>query len=216
MLALLAAAAVLSVPRATWQWFGLFTTLVHELGHAFAAILSGRVVHGIRIRRNHSGDALSSGRGVLGTVLSGVMGYPAPAIVGAAQLWCVFNGYTAAALFIGGVVLVLTLLVIRNLFGVLVVLASAGISAALWIYASAEVQSYALLVLGTALLVGSVRGLLGVIDVHTRHRSRLHTSDAYLLFRRTGVPSPLWLALFAAIIGGCVLFATTAYVLPRV
>ena len=111
MLAVLVGAAALSIPRATWRWFGLFTTLVHELGHAVAAILSGRVVHGIRIRRNHSGDALSSGRGVLGTVVSGLMGYPAPAIVGAAQLWCVFNGYTAAALFVGGVVLVLTLLV---------------------------------------------------------------------------------------------------------
>src|SRR5690554_3005758 len=104
MLAILAAAALLSVPRATWQWFGLFTTLVHELGHAVAALLTGRIVHGIRIRRNHSGDALSSGRGALGTVVSGVMGYPAPAVVGAAQLWSVFNGYTTAALFLGGVV----------------------------------------------------------------------------------------------------------------
>ncbi len=166
LLGILVVAAALSIPRATWQWFGLFTTLVHELGHAVAAILTGRVVHGIRIRRNHSGDALSSGRGVLGPVLSGVMGYPAPAIVGAAQLWCVFNGYTSIALFAGGVVLLLTLLVIRNLFGVLVVLASAAVSAALWFYAAPEVQSYALLVLGIALLVGSVRGLLTVISVH--------------------------------------------------
>jgi hypothetical protein len=216
MLAILAVAAALSIPRATWQWFGLFTTLVHELGHAVAAILTGRVVHGIRIRRNHSGDALSSGRGVLGTVVSGVMGYPAPAVVGAAQLWCVFNGYTAIALVGGGVVMVLTLLVVRNLFGVLVVLASAGASAALWFYATPQVQGYALLVLGVALLVGSVRGLLGVIAVHTSHRSRLQTSDAYLLFRRTGVPSPLWLAVFAAIIGACVFLAVTAYILPRV
>jgi hypothetical protein len=55
-----------------------------------------------------------------------------------------------------------------------------------------------------------------VIAVHTSHRSRLQTSDAYLLFRRTGVPSPLWLALFAAIIAACVFFAVTAYILPRV
>ena len=214
MLGILAVAAVLSIPRATWQWFGLFTTLVHELGHAVAAILTGRVVHGIRIRRNHSGDALSSGRGFLGPVVSGVMGYPAPAIVGAALLWSVFTGYTAAALLVGGVVLVVTLLVIRNLFGVLVVLASAAVSAALWFYATPEVQSYALLVLGIALLVGSVRGLLTVIAVHTSHRSQLGTSDAYLLFRRTGIPSPVWLALFAVVIAGCAFFTGTAYILP--
>ncbi|WP_414673226.1 M50 family metallopeptidase [Lacisediminihabitans sp.] len=211
MLGILVAAAALSIPRATWQYFGLFTTLVHELGHAFAAVLSGRVVHGIRIRRNHSGDALSSGRGTFGTVVSGVLGYPAPALVGAAQLWSVFNGYTAIALFAGGLVLLLTLLVIRNLFGALVVLASVAVSAALWVYATPEVQSYALLVLGVALLVGAVRGLVTVIGVHVRRRDQLLTSDAYLLYRRTGVPSVVWLAIFAALIGGCCVLTVMSY-----
>ena len=211
LVAIVAVAALLSVPRVTWQWFGLFATLVHELGHAFAAVLSGRVVHGIRIRRNHSGDAMSSGRGVFGTVLSGVFGYPAPAIVGAALLWSVFAGFTAPALLIGGVILVLTVLVIRNLFGVLVVLASAGVAALLWFYASPETQGYALLVLGVALLVGSVRGLATVVGVHTSRRAQLQTSDAYLLYKRTGVPSPVWLALFTALIAASVVFAVWSY-----
>jgi hypothetical protein len=157
---------------------------VHELGHAFAAILSGRVVKGIRIRRDHSGDAMSTGRGSFGTVLSGVFGYPAPAIVGAALLWSVFSGYTAAALLIGGVVLVLTVLVIRNAFGIVVVLASAGVAALLWFYATPEVQGYALLVLGVALLVGSVRGLFTVIGVHTSRRDQLRTSTSAPACRR--------------------------------
>lgn len=211
LLAIVIGAAVLSIPRLTWQWFGLFTTLVHELGHAVAALLTGRVVHGIRIRRNHSGEALSSGAGGFGITVSGVLGYPAPAIVGAAQLWSVLNGYTAIALFAGGIVLVLTLLVIRNLFGVLVVAASAGVSALLWFFATPDQQGYALLVIGVALLVGSVRGLGTVIGVHTRHRDRLQTSDAYLLYRRTGVPSPIWLALFAVIIGSAIAFVANAY-----
>jgi hypothetical protein len=211
MLAVLAIAAVLSIPRATWQVFGLFTTLVHELGHAVAAILTGRVVHGIRIRRNHSGEAVSSGRGGFGSVVSGMLGYPAPAIVGAVQLWCVFNGYTAAALFGGGVVLVLTILVIRNLFGVLVVLASAAVSVLLWLFATPQQQGYALLVLGVVLLVGAVRGLGTVIAVHVRRRGQLRTSDAYLLYLRTKVPSVIWLAAFAVLILGCVALAVGAY-----
>jgi len=200
---LVLAAAVLAIPRATWQWFGLFTTLVHELGHAVAALLTGRVVHGIRIRRNHSGEALSSGRGGFGPVLSGFFGYPAPAIVGLAQLWSVVNGYTALALLVGGAMLVLTLLVIRNLFGVLVVAVSAGASVALWFFATPDVQGFALLVLAIALLVGSVRGLATVVGVHLRRRDQLQTSDAWLLYRRTGIPSPVWLVLFAVVIGGC-------------
>ena len=211
LLAILAAAAALSLPRASWQYFGLFATLVHELGHAVAAILTGRAVHGIRIRRNHSGDALSSGRGMFGTVVSGVFGYPAPAIVGAAQLWSVFAGFTSVALFAGGIVLMLTLFVIRNLFGAVVVFVSAGISALLWFFATPTVQGYALLVIGIALLVGSVRALLTVIDVHLRRRDQLATSDAYLLYRRTGIPSPFWLLLFTALIGGCCVFAVRSY-----
>ena len=205
------AAAALSIPRLTWQWFGLFTTLVHELGHAVAAIVTGRFVHGIRIRRNHSGEAVSSGRGGLGSVVSGFFGYPAPAVVGAAQLWSVFEGYTAIALLVGGVIVALTLLVVRNLFGVLVVVVSAAVSAALWFYATPEVQSYALLVIGAALLVGSVRGLATVIGVHTRRRDQLQTSDAFLLYRATRVPSVVWLALWAALIAACILFAFSVY-----
>jgi VIT1/CCC1 family predicted Fe2+/Mn2+ transporter len=211
MVAILAVAAALSIPRGTWQYFGLFATLVHELGHAVAAILTGRAVHGIRIRRNHSGDALSSGRGVFGTVVSGVFGYPAPAIVGAAQLWSVFTGYTAIALFAGGIVLILTLVVIRNVFGAVVVFVSAAISVLLWFFATPTVQGYALLVIGIALLVGAVRALGTVIGVHLRHRDQLSSSDAYLLYRRTGIPSPIWLLLFTALIGGCCVAAVASY-----
>jgi hypothetical protein len=207
LITIAAVAAALSIPRVSWQYFGLFTTLVHELGHAVAAVLTGRLVRGIRIHRNHSGDAVSSGRGVVGPVVSGVFGYPAPAIVGAALLWSVVNGYTAIALFAGGVILVLTLLVIRNLFGVVVVLASAGVSAALWFYASPTAQGYALLVIAIALLVGSLRGLATVIGVHTSRRSQLASSDAYLLYRRTRIPSPVWLGIFAIVIIGCCILA---------
>ncbi|WP_010205750.1 M50 family metallopeptidase [Salinibacterium sp. PAMC 21357] len=209
LIVIVAAAAVLSIPQPIWKWFGLFTTLVHELGHAVGAILTGRFVHGMKIRMNHSGEAVSSGRGKLGSSISGSLGYPAPAIVGAIQLWCVTQGYTAMALFVGGAILVLTLLVIRNLFGFLVVAVSAAASAALWVWATPEQQSYVLLVIAIALLVGSVRGLATVVGVHTRRRDQLSTSDAYLLFKRTGIPSVIWLLLFAALIGASVVWAVT-------
>ncbi|EAR24213.1 putative integral membrane protein [marine actinobacterium PHSC20C1] len=209
LIVIVAVAALLSIPQPIWKWFGLFTTLVHELGHAIGAILTGRFVHGMKIRMNHSGEAVSSGRGKLGSAISGSLGYPAPAIVGAIQLWCVTQGYTAIALFVGGAILVFTLLVIRNLFGFLVVAVSAAASAALWLWATPEQQSYVLLVIAIALLVGSVRGLATVVSVHTRRRDQLSTSDAYLLFKRTGIPSVVWLLLFSALIGASVVWAVT-------
>lgn len=204
------AAALLCIPRVTWQFFGLFITLVHELGHAFAALLTGRVLSGIRVHRNQSGTTHSSGRGGFSGVFSGFFGYPAPAIVGAALVWCVFSGYTAIALVVGGVITVLTLIFIRNLFGVLVVLVSAAVSVLLWLYATPDVQGYALLVIGTALLVGGTRAYFNVVSVHTSRRTELRSSDAYLLYQRTRVPSPVWLFLFAVVIAASIWVAASA------
>ncbi|MBD1543595.1 hypothetical protein G9E11_15390 [Arthrobacter sp. IA7] len=50
-------------------------------------------------------------------------------------------------------------------------------------------------------MVGSVRDLSTITTAHIYRRDRLDTSDAYLLFRRTMAPSPVWLPLFSATIG---------------
>jgi len=211
MVIIVAAAVVLSVPRVSWRWFGLFTTLVHELGHAFTAALTGRRVTAIHIRADQSGSAHSLGRPGFSAVFSGFFGYPAPALVGLGLVWAVFNGFTSAALVAGGIVIILTLLFIRNLFGVLVVLGSAAVSFCLWYFGTLEQQGFALLALGVALLVGSVRGLFTVISVHTSHRDRLESSDAYLLARRSGIASFLWLTGFAVVIFGSLWAAISAW-----
>lgn len=197
---ILGVAVLLSVPRVTWTWFGLFTTLVHELGHAFAAILSGRRLSAIKIRRDHSGSAETIGKRGFSAAFSGFFGYPTPAIVGAVLIWCVFNGFSATALLVGTVIIALTLLFIRNAMGVAVVVVSGLVSFALWWFASPQVQAYSLLVIGIVLLVGSVRGLFTVISVHTTRRSHVQSSDAYLLYKRTGIPSPVWLIGFTVVI----------------
>jgi hypothetical protein len=197
------ASVLLSVPKITWRWTGLFTTLVHELGHAFAALLAGRVVHGIQVRQNHGGSTVTAGYGPVSAVFAGFFGYPAPALVGAGLLWSVFHGYQTTAFLAGTVIIGLTILFIRNWFGALVVFASGAISWGLWYFGSATVHANALLIIGVVLLVGSVRGLATVINVHVRHREELGTSDAYILYDRTGIPSPLWLAGFASVITWC-------------
>lgn len=204
LLWLVVAAAAVSIPGFSWRIFGLFTTLVHELGHSFAALATGRRVTGIHLNRNHSGTTRSVGRGGIGVVVSGFFGYPAPALVAAGAIWCVVNGYQSAALAVGAAIAVATLLFIRNWFGAVVTLASAGVAAALWYYATPAVQAYVLLVVGIALLVGAVRAFVGVVGVHVSRRRDVATSDAYLLYRRTRVPSPVWLVLMAAAIGWCI------------
>ncbi|WP_125610604.1 M50 family metallopeptidase [Specibacter cremeus] len=209
LLGVLAAVVVLTIPRATWRWFGLYVTFVHELGHAFAALMTGRVVHGLRIALDHSGQLTSSGRGGRGAVWSGFWGYPAPAVVGAALVWSVSAGWAGAALSIGALVLLVTLVFLRNLAGIAVALCSAAIAQALVVFAPPPAVGYIVLALGAALLVGSVRDWFKVAAVHARHRNRLATSDAFILARSTSIPAVLWLAAFAVVIAVAV--AGSAY-----
>lgn len=204
---ILIAAVVLAVPRRSWRYFGLFVTVVHELGHAFAALLTGQRLTGIRINSDQSGSTHSLGRGGWRVVWSGFWGYPTPALVGAVLIWCALNGWHPAALSVSAVVISLTLLFIRNWYGALVVIACVLGSGALLLYASRPVLGYITLVLGISLLVGAVRDWLNVASLHMTRRRELASSDAHILSRRTSIPSGLWLALFGIVIAAAAVFS---------
>ncbi|MEI2275924.1 M50 family metallopeptidase [Paenarthrobacter ilicis] len=202
LLAVVACAAVLSIPRLTWRWFGLYVTFIHELGHAYAALMTGRFVHGLRIGLDHSGQLVSSGRGLFGSAWSGFWGYPAPAVVGLALIAAFATGKSGLAVSLGALVLLASLVFLRNTTGILVALVSAGVAQAL-LFAAPATRNYVVLGLGLALTVGAVRDLLKVMGVHTRRRDRLASSDAVILARATGAPAFLWLTGFTLVIVAC-------------
>lgn len=211
LLGILAAAVALSIPRATWRWFGLYVTFVHELGHAFAALMTGRFIHGLKIGLDHSGQLVSSGRRGFSATWSGFWGYPAPAVVGLALVWSVSAGWAGAAASVGALILLVALIFLRNFTGILVAVASAAVAQALVMFADPRTVSYAVLALGIALGVGSVRDFFKVAAVHTSRREHLASSDAFILARSTGVPSWVWLSSFAVVIAGSAAFS--AYLL---
>ena len=206
---IVAAAAALSLPRASWRFFGMFVTFVHELGHAFAALTAGQRLRGIELRFDHSGQVRSLGRGAAGAAWTGFWGYPAPAVAGAALTAAALNGWAPAALSLSALALVASLLFIRNLQGAVIALACAAAAAVLVWYSTPAVAGVTALVLGAALLVGSVRDWFKLIRLHRRPGTP-EASDAWIMARRTGVPAGLWLALFALVIAACQLAAAAA------
>lgn len=201
------AAAALSIPRPTWRFFGLFTTVVHELGHAFAALMTGRVLKGITLTMDHAGTTTTIGRPGWRAAWSGFWGYPTPAVLGATLVWAGVGGWGPAALSVGALILLAALLFIRNGGGLLILLGAVAISAVLVLALPAAFTGHVVIALGLALLVGSVRDLGKVISVHLRRRRELQSSDAFLLYRSTGVPSPVWLLLFAVVIAASLVAA---------
>jgi hypothetical protein len=210
MMIILLVAAALSVPNATWRYFGLFSTVVHELGHAFAALVTGSRVTGIRLNFDHSGLTTSFGRPGWRTAWATFWGYPVPAVAGAVLVWAGFAGWAPAALSIGALVLLLSLLFIRNAGGVLILLGAVAVSTVLVAAVPVEFTGHVVVALGVALLVGSVRDLGKVASVHLRRQRDRGRSDAYLLHRSTGIPAGVWLVLFAVVIAGSLAWAWTA------
>ena len=200
LLFIVAAAALLTLPRAVWRWFGLFVTFVHELGHAFAALTTGQVVKGIQLRFDHSGQMRSMGRSRFAAAWTGFWGYPVPAVTGAVLIWAAVNGWSGFALSAGALILLAALLFIRNAQGLLIACGCAAVSVLLVWFAAPPAVAFTTLVVGIALLAGAVRDWFNVLSVHTRRRNVLQSSDAYILYQRTGVPSPVWLLGFAVLI----------------
>lgn len=104
---------------------------------------------------------------------------------------------------IGALVLLVSLIFLRNLTGILVAVLSAVIAQLLILFATPTVVNYVVLTLGVALSVGGIRDLFKLAGVHTRRRDRLAASDAFILGRTTGVPAFVWLTGFTAVITGC-------------
>jgi hypothetical protein len=207
LLLVVSLATALSIPRRSWRYVGLLATATHELGHAFAAVTSGQRLSGIRLRFDHSGTTTTFSRSKLASVWSCFWGYPVPAVVGAAFVWCGFNGWGPAAIAASTVALAATLVFLRNAAGFLITIGAMLGCVALIFLVPAGFVGHTAVVLGLVLLVGAVRDLIKLTHVHLRRRDRLATSDAYLLFRATAVPSGIWILLFAVLVAGSWLVA---------
>ncbi|KIC68749.1 hypothetical protein RM50_04575 [Pseudarthrobacter phenanthrenivorans] len=205
-------AGVLCLP-ALWNYASLFTTLVHELGHAVAAISTGRFVTGIRIHSDHSGRTHTYDVAGAPAAWWVFWGYPVPAAVGGVLVWAALAGWAQPALSIGGVLVLLSLLAIRNLFGAAVVAGSAAATLALVWVDDAQINAHAALILGAFLLVGSLRSFGEVLAIHTKYPEDLDSSDAHILALTTGVPAGIWLTLLGAGIAAS-WYATVAAAVP--
>jgi hypothetical protein len=199
----LLAAALVAAPPA-WAYARHALTVAHEGGHGLVALLTGRRLAGIRLHSDTSGLTVSAGRprgpGMIATTAAG---YPAPALLALAAAAALDTGRVAAVL--GGALALLAamLLLIRNLFGALVVLLGGGILYATLTYLPQTVQTGAAYLLVWFLLLGAPRT---IVELQRHRRAGLaEDSDADQLARLTWIPGIVWIVLFAAVTLTCLL-----------
>jgi hypothetical protein len=194
-----AAVALIAVlgPR-PWRLTRNAITIAHEGGHALVSLLTGRRLDGIRLHSDTSGVTYSQGRPTgPGMVLTSAAGYLTPPLLGAGSAWLLAAHHVTAMLWLLLVLLGATFLAIRNIYGALAVLVTAGaILTVSWV-ASAAVQAAFAYVTAWFLLIGGVRPVIELLTRrHRSSRSRAGVSDADRLAGLTGVPGGVWVALF--------------------
>ncbi len=202
VVALAAALATLLVwvPGA-WVITRHIVTIAHEAAHGFAALLSGRKLHGIRLHSDTSGLTVSAGRATgLGMIVTAAAGYVGPGLLGLGAASLLAQNRAVALLWILLILLALLLIQVRNWFGLWSVLFSGAVVFAVSWWLAPQVQSAFAYVLTWFLLLAAPRPVLELQTL--RRRSGARSSDADQLARLTGVPAIVWVGFFLVVTVG--------------
>ncbi len=171
----------------------LFVVLLHELGHGTAAVLTGGHIHRIELSANLGGACWSTGgiralvlpAGYLGSMLFGGL-----ILVGAARS----RHDKLMAIVLGGAVLGLTVLFVRNTFGFLFGLAFGLVLMAAGKFLSPRVNDLMLKFLGLTSC------MYAVVDIKEDLISRtVPGSDAYQMSQVFFLPPVFWGVLWILI-----------------
>lgn len=174
----------------------LLVTLIHEGGHALATVLTGGAVRRIELYTDGSGVTVSSGGWPLLIVPAGYLG---AALLGALMLYLLNHSNAGRrslyALAIGA--LLLTLLFVRNLFGIVTGLGLASLLFAAGGLLPPLAAFFLAAFLAVQVCLNSVLDLVG-LTMTTGLFDASH-NDAALMARMTFVPPIVWAALWAAL-----------------
>ncbi|GAA1741148.1 M50 family metallopeptidase [Nonomuraea bangladeshensis] len=181
--------------RMPWQVSRGLITIAHEGGHALMALVTRRKLEGIRLHSDTSGVTLTRGRPTgPGMVLTAMAGYLAPPLLGLAAAWLTQQGRITLLIWTVLLFLVCMLLLIRNLYGALILLATGGAVFALSMYAPAAVQQGVAFVAVWFLLLGGIRPIIELQQKRRRRQAR--DSDADQLARLTILPGGFFVFFF--------------------
>lgn len=206
-------ALLLVASGSPWRMARNVITIVHEAGHALIAVLVGRRLQGIRLHSDTSGVTVSRGRPTgPGMVLTALVGYPAPALLGLAFAGLIAADRMKLLLLLAAALLLGVLVMVRNAYGIFTVVLSAAVLAGVAWLAPVGVQASFVYLMTWFLLLGGVRP---VFELQTkRRRGAARDSDADQLARLTGVPAALWLLVLGVLAISCLLLGGLLLVEP--
>lgn len=193
-----------SVHRGRWL-IGLnaFGTLVHEVGHAAAAVLTGGGVYLVNVDSPDSGVTYWWYRSWLSGVLTSAAGYAAPPLAGLGVAALLVRGRVGGVLGLTVFAMIILLVVARGLLTIVTVLIVGALAfCALW-WGSLIIQQGVAYGLAWLLLVHEVNGLrlLTLSCWFGEDELDEGLNDAEELTELTFIPRLVWIVLWAALVG---------------
>lgn len=194
------------VPIVGWLLypFQVYGTFVHELSHGLAAILTGGAFQRFVVNPDLSGTALSSG-GIHWIVVSA--GYLGSAIFGGILTFLSASKIPARRVLVWlGVTLgVMSLLFVRNLFGL-----GAGIALAALLFIAGRrlCETWAdglLLFLAVQMMLSAIDSVFDLVQISAA--TGAVRTDAQIMAQATGIPAIVWAVLWSGFSLVILLFA---------
>ncbi len=184
-------AFVAAVPL--WRYTTNVITIAHEGGHAVFGWMFGTTVKHVKIFTKGSGEMLPGKQNYVSTFIGLVAGYLGPSIFGFAGAMLLVHGFEPrVVLFLTMVFLAGVLIMTRNFFGIVLILA---VGAVLWIVAMRSTTTVQLVfahIWTWFLLMGGARQ---VPELFSNIRNGDH-NDAAMLQKHTLIGDVVWLAVF--------------------
>jgi hypothetical protein len=211
-------ALLIVVSPRLWRLTRIAITIAHESGHAAASLLSGRRLEGIRLHADTSGETVSRGkRSGPGIIITALAGYITPPLLGVGASALLTEHRVTLLLSLLLVLLAVILLLVRNWYGALAVLVTAGaLFVVIWLADPALRAAFAYAA-AWFLLFGGVRPVVELARTRSTRAVRLPPgrrlpagrsgpgmSDADQLAWLTRVPAGVWVGLFALVAVGAV------------
>jgi hypothetical protein len=186
------------VPVVGWLLypFAVYGTFVHELSHGLAAMLTGGAFQRFVVNPDLSGTAIAAG-GIGWIVISA--GYLGSTIFGGILTLLSASAVPARRVLVGlGLTLgVLTLLFVRNLFGLV---AGVGLAALLFAAGRRLHETWAdglLLLLAVQMMLSALDSVFDLVQISAvRGTTR---TDAQIMAQTTGIPAIAWAGLWSGL-----------------
>lgn len=143
--------------------FVWFTTIMHEMGHAFFSLITGGGITGIKLHLNGSGVTHTThtvGTAWFTRKIVLFAGYATPIYLGISIIYFSYKGYSQVMFYILVGVAALTLIFIRNIAGLLITLLYIGALLAVSFIQQGAYEMVAVFFFGVILFVRGVWDLI--------------------------------------------------------